>query len=195
VFVCVRILFPIYGCPLFLMRMFTLLPIFYFLTKFIKRHFISKEATMNNGLSKHGPGSRSSEGSYTTFFNVFGDITHLLPKSALLRPMTIYLVSLWWLRVSWYLAPSLTRGRVCNLLYNCFWALPEQSLLGRSPAEVTAIFYSHLRLSKPGGPGSCIYIPQEQGGPVVPPCTGFPFCHLLRGILTLLHMGRMHGSP
>jgi hypothetical protein len=38
-------------------------------------------------------------------------------------------------------APSLTRGRVCNLLYNCFWALPEQSLLGRSPAELTAISY------------------------------------------------------
>jgi hypothetical protein len=33
------------------------------------------------------------------------------------------------------------RGRVCNLLYNCFWALPEQSLSGRSPAELTAIFY------------------------------------------------------
>jgi hypothetical protein len=26
-------------------------------------------------------------------------------------------------------------------LYNCFWALPEQSLLGRSPAELTTIFY------------------------------------------------------
>jgi hypothetical protein len=26
-------------------------------------------------------------------------------------------------------------------LYNCFWALPEQSLLDRSPAELTAIFY------------------------------------------------------
>jgi hypothetical protein len=24
--------------------------------------------------------------------------------------------------------------------YNCFWALPEQSLLGRSPAELSAIF-------------------------------------------------------
>jgi hypothetical protein len=39
------------------------------------------------------------------------------------------------------LAPSLTRGRVCNLLYNCFWALPEQSHLSRSPTELTAIFY------------------------------------------------------
>jgi hypothetical protein len=31
--------------------------------------------------------------------------------------------------------------QVCNLLYNCFWALPELSLLGRRPAELTAIFY------------------------------------------------------
>jgi hypothetical protein len=45
------------------------------------------------------------------------------------------------LRVCYFVAPSLTRGRVCNLLYNCFWALPEQSLLGRNPAELTAIFY------------------------------------------------------
>jgi hypothetical protein len=45
------------------------------------------------------------------------------------------------LRVCYFVAPSLTRGRVCNLLYNCFWALPEQSLLGRSPAELTTIFY------------------------------------------------------
>jgi hypothetical protein len=27
----------------------------------------------------------------------------------------------------------------------------------------------HLRLPQPGGPGSCIYIPQEQGRPVIPP--------------------------
>jgi hypothetical protein len=45
------------------------------------------------------------------------------------------------LRVCYFVAPSLTRRRVCNLLYNCFWALPEQSLLGPSPAEPTTIFY------------------------------------------------------
>jgi hypothetical protein len=45
------------------------------------------------------------------------------------------------LRVYYFVAPSLTKGQVCNLLYNCFWALPEQSLLGRSPAELTAMFY------------------------------------------------------
>jgi hypothetical protein len=27
---------------------------------------------------------------------------------------------------------------------------------------------SDLRLPQPGGPGPCIYIPQEQGGPVIP---------------------------
>jgi hypothetical protein len=32
---------------------------------------------------------------------------------------------------------------------------------------------SHLRLPQPGGPGSRIYIPQEQGGPIIPPGTGF----------------------
>jgi hypothetical protein len=43
------------------------------------------------------------------------------------------------LRVCNFVAPSLTRGRVLKLLYHCFWALPEQSLLGQSPAELTAI--------------------------------------------------------
>jgi hypothetical protein len=41
----------------------------------------------------------------------------------------------------YFVAPSLTRGRVCNLLYNCLWTLPEQSLLGRSPLELTVISY------------------------------------------------------
>jgi hypothetical protein len=38
---------------------------------------------------------------------------------------------------------------------------------------------SHLRLPQPGRPGSRIYIPQEQGGPVIPPGTGFPLRRLL----------------
>jgi hypothetical protein len=45
------------------------------------------------------------------------------------------------LRLCYFVAPSLTRGRVCNLLLNCFWALREQSPLSRSPAELTAIIY------------------------------------------------------
>jgi hypothetical protein len=58
------------------------------------------------------------------------------------------------LRVCNFVAPSLTRGRVCKLLYHCFWALPEQSLLGQSPTELTDIFYCLIRDStKLGGPG------------------------------------------
>jgi hypothetical protein len=45
------------------------------------------------------------------------------------------------LRVCYVVAPSLARGRVCKWQYNCFWSFPEQSLLGQSPAELTAIFY------------------------------------------------------
>jgi hypothetical protein len=39
---------------------------------------------------------------------------------------------------------------------------------------------SDSRLPQPGGPGPRIYIPQEQGGPVITPGTGFPFRRLLR---------------
>jgi hypothetical protein len=39
---------------------------------------------------------------------------------------------------------------------------------------------SHLRLPQPGGTGPRIYIPPEQGGPVISPDTGFPFARLSR---------------
>jgi hypothetical protein len=39
---------------------------------------------------------------------------------------------------------------------------------------------SGSRLPQPGGPGSRIYIPQERGGPVIPPGTGFLFRRLQR---------------
>jgi hypothetical protein len=42
------------------------------------------------------------------------------------------------------------------------------------------ILLPHLRLPQPGGPGPCIYIPQEQGGRVIPLGTGFSFCRPLR---------------
>jgi hypothetical protein len=42
------------------------------------------------------------------------------------------------------------------------------------------ILPSHLRLHQPGGPSSCIYIPQKQGGPVIPLSTGLPFYRLLQ---------------
>jgi hypothetical protein len=42
------------------------------------------------------------------------------------------------------------------------------------------ILLSNSRLPQLGGPGPCIYIPQDQGGPVILPGTGFPFRRLLR---------------
>jgi hypothetical protein len=50
---------------------------------------------------------------------------------------------------------------------------------------------SHQRLPQPGGPGSGIYIPQEQGGPVIPPETEFP----LRSLLRLAGLRWRYSSP
>jgi hypothetical protein len=63
------------------------------------------------------------------------------------------------------------------------------------------ISLSHLRLTQPGVPGPCIYIPQEQGGSVIPSGIGFHFCSLLRlaGLrlkyLTRLFAGHTLTSP
>jgi hypothetical protein len=84
------------------------------------------------------------------------------------------------LRVCYFVAPSLTRGRVCNLLL--LLVIASAVLLGsQSRGTHDDILLSQfLRLPQPGGPGPRIYIPQEQGGPVIPPGTGFPLCRLLR---------------
>jgi hypothetical protein len=62
-------------------------------------------------------------------------------------------------------ALSLTRGLVCNLQCN-----HSHRLEWRRTHNHTLL--SHLRFPKP--------IPQEQGGQVIPPGTGFPFHCLLR---------------
>jgi hypothetical protein len=76
-----------------------------------------------------------------------------------LEPMTRYLFSVWQLGVSWCGAPSLTRGRVCNLVLQF-----AVSLGSKSRRTHGHILLSHLRLPKPGGPGPRIYIPLKQGG-------------------------------
>jgi hypothetical protein len=78
------------------------------------------------------------------------------------------------LRVCYFLAPSLTRGRVCNLL--CCWSSPAQS----RGSQGHILLPQFLRLPQPGGPGPCIYIPQEHGSPHILPGNGFPFRRLLR---------------
>jgi hypothetical protein len=53
------------------------------------------------------------------------------------------------------------------------------SLWSKSRRTHDHILLSHLRLL-PGGPRPYIYIPLEQGGPVIPWGIGFPFCRILR---------------
>jgi hypothetical protein len=56
-----------------------------------------------------------------------------------------------------------------------------QSFAGLSTTRIMTKFtVSDLRLPQPRDPGLRIYIPQEQGSPVIPPDTGFPFHCLLR---------------
>jgi hypothetical protein len=53
-----------------------------------------------------------------------------------------------------------------------------------SPVQVPQNSLPYFTVSfdtpQPGGSTPYIYIPQEQGGPVIPPGTGFPFRRLLR---------------
>jgi hypothetical protein len=98
------------------------------------------------------------------------------------------------LQMCYFVAPSLTRGRVCNLLL--LLVLASAVPLGTESRRTHGhILLPHLRLPQPRRPGPCIYIPQEQGGPVIPPGTVFPFVALYDsqgyggGILTRLHTG------
>jgi hypothetical protein len=80
------------------------------------------------------------------------------------------------LRVCYFVAPSLTRGRVCNLIVQLLLGLARAVACGsKSRRTHDNILLSHLRLPQPGEPGSRIYIPPEQDGPVItppPPGTG-----------------------
>jgi hypothetical protein len=65
-------------------------------------------------------------------------------------------------------------GDRAGVIYNCVWSSPAQSFSERSTAGLMAIFYC-LRFETPP-----TYIPPEEGGPVIPPGTGFPFRCFLR---------------
>jgi hypothetical protein len=108
----------------------------------------------------------------------------VLVSGAHLGPANNFSFSLKFPSDSWgfaIVAPSLTRGRVCNLLVQLLSGLARAVTLGSKSLRTHGhILLSHLRLPQLGRPGSRIYIPQEQGGPVISPGTGFPFCRLLR---------------
>jgi hypothetical protein len=72
------------------------------------------------------------------------------------------------------------RGWVCRLQLLLVLA---SAVILRSESQGTDahILLSQIRDSpRPGGPGPCFYIPQEQVVPDIPPCTGFPFHRLLQ---------------
>jgi hypothetical protein len=73
--------------------------------------------------------------------------------------------AVWNLRSCFCGAPSLTRGR--SAIYNVITQWSES----RKTRNHTLL--SLLRHPQPRGPGSRIYIPQEQGGQVIPLGTGF----------------------
>jgi hypothetical protein len=58
----------------------------------------------------------------------------------------------------------MTRGRVCNCSVIAQWSELRKTR--------NHTLLSHLRLPQPGGPGSHIYIPLEQSGPVIPRALG-----------------------
>jgi hypothetical protein len=84
------------------------------------------------------------------------------------------------LRVCYFAASSLTRGRVCNLLLLLVLTSSVPLWYESRENQDHNLLSQFLRLTQPEGPGPRMYILQEQGGVVIPPGTGFTFCRLLR---------------
>jgi hypothetical protein len=67
------------------------------------------------------------------------------------------------------------------VVYNCCWPSPAQSFSGPSPMRLMTLFYClRFETPQPVRRRPRIYIPNEKGGPVISPGTGFPFRRLLR---------------
>jgi hypothetical protein len=98
------------------------------------------------------------------------------------RDQFIFLLEIFFrqLRVCYFVAPSLTRVRICNLLLLLVLASAVPLRSESRGTQDHILLSQFLRLPQPGGPGPRIYIPQEQGGPDIPLDTGFPFRRLLR---------------
>jgi hypothetical protein len=75
-----------------------------------------------------------------------------------------------------YVTSYQTRGWVCRL--QLLLVLASAVILGSESRPHFTV--SDSRLPQSRGPGPRIYIPQEKGGLVIPPGTGFPFRRLLR---------------
>jgi hypothetical protein len=106
------------------------------------------------------------------------------------------------LRLCYFVAPSLTRGRVCNLRVQLLLGLARAvTLESRFRRTRGHILLSHLRLHQPGRPGARILYPPGTGWPSYTPGHCVPFLSPLTtrrdyggGILTRLHMSYCYWS-
>jgi hypothetical protein len=111
-----------------------------------------------------------------------------------LEPLTRFLSSVWQLWVSWCGAPSLTRKwLVVQFLLGIARAVTLWSRFLRTHDH---ILVSQLKLLQYGGPDQCIYIPNEQGGLIIPPAIGYLFRCLWRlwGLRWKYSNPPIHGS-
>jgi hypothetical protein len=79
-----------------------------------------------------------------------------------------------------YVTSSLMRGWVCSLRLLLALAIAVILRFGSRGTQNHILVFQIRDCPQPGGPGPHIYIPQEQGGSIIPPGTGFPFHCLLR---------------
>jgi hypothetical protein len=141
---------------------------------------VGETGTYKRGSSYDGAASHHSRS--------FHDSNVLFSKSKLCYDRPSIGLSVWCQAPIWGPIPDFCSFKtVAGLLmwgvlsYNCCWFSPVQSFSGPRPSGLITIFnVSDSRLSQTGGPGPRIYIPQEQGGPLIYPGTGFPFRRLLR---------------
>jgi hypothetical protein len=93
------------------------------------------------------------------------------------RDQLLFLLEIFFrqLRVCYFVATSLKRGRVCNLLLLLVLASAVQLGSESRGTQDRILLSQFLRLPQPGGPGPRIYVPQEQGGPDIPPRHWIPF--------------------
>jgi hypothetical protein len=81
-----------------------------------------------------------------------------------------------------------------SVFYNFCWSSLAQSFSVPVPRDTWPYFtVSGSRLPQPGGPEPRIYIPQEQGDPVIPPPPGTGF--LFRGLLRLAGLRWRYSNP
>jgi hypothetical protein len=76
------------------------------------------------------------------------------------------------LRVCYFVAPSLKRGRVCNLLLLLVLASAVPLRSESRGTQDHTLLSQFLRFHQPGRPGPRIYIPQEKSGPDIPRALG-----------------------